>query len=206
MLYANDFNTWLPIWDDAPSHPRNVIGQLNYTYYIIMSGIPDVRVPQSFTNSITGAGGSYQNMGYLYAGRYLGTGESLFCPAQVGPNNAFSATFYSPLLTTDASGYVRSSYSYNPRLIDPGNNNLRRFERTPQFEPQKLLAVDYFDSTPAGFAHLRERGWNLLLTDGSVKFSTSDTAYRIITAAAISDSGIPIQSIGPILDALEIDR
>jgi prepilin-type N-terminal cleavage/methylation domain-containing protein len=204
MMYANDFQTWLPIWQDA-SHPRNVIRQFHYTVYVSLAGIANMQLPKSYTNVYTQAGGTYQNMGYLYAGRYVNSGEVLFCPGQWQVNNSLSAVSYLPLITTGNMGHVSSSYSYNPRLIDPDNNNLRRFEKTAQLEPQKLLTVDYFDSNPAAFAHLRERGWNVLLTDASVRFSSSDRAYSMLKSL-ISFPEVPLTAVGAVLDALESDR
>jgi hypothetical protein len=53
----------------------------------------------------------------------------------------------------------------------------RRYQKTTQFEAHKLLAVDYLGTNY--FAHLNERGWNVLFTDGSVNFSRNEQAYNL---------------------------
>jgi type II secretory pathway pseudopilin PulG len=202
MLYANDFRSWLPIWFLDAGHPVNKINGMTYTRYACFQASPFTKIPQSYSNSFTQAGGTYQNLGFLYAGNYIGAGEALYCPAQSG--GVLGAENYVPLLTSDSGGTVRSSYAFNPRLIDT-NLRLRLFQRTTQFEPGKVLAVDYL--TPFS-AHNRERGWNVLLTDGSVKFSTSDRAYSLVSNPNFTDdeSIQTLQTVALILDALEVDR
>ena len=167
MLYANDFRSWLPIWflNDGV-HPLNVIRNLNYTRYVCLQGPAFSQVPQSYTNSYIAAGGSFQNLGFLYAGKYIGPGDVLYCPAQTG--TALGEDFYLPLLKTDSTGVGRASYAFNPRVTDPFSSSpLRQFQKTSQLAPGKVFAVDYL--APGFFAHNRERGWNVLLTDGSTK-------------------------------------
>jgi hypothetical protein len=204
MFYANDFQTWLPIWEDV-GHQRNIISQLQYTFYVCLAGLTNTQLPKSYTNAYTQSGGTYQNTGYLYAGGYVNSGEVVFCPSQWQVGDIFSAGSYLPLITTGYHGRVYSSYSYNPRLINPDYDNSRRFQKTAQLEPQKLLVVDYLGVNPAIVAHLRERGWNVLLTDGSAKFSTSEKAFSILKDS-ISYPDLPLSAVGAVLNALESDR
>ena len=144
-------------------------------------------------------------MGYLYRVGLAGNGQIFFCPANWG--SIVGANTYSPLLTTDnfgsGFGQVRSTYLYNPRVVkvDPNfaadssnDKRARRYQKSPDLEPHKLFAVDYMEqNSPAGgmpatqIAHIRERGWNVLFTDGSVQFSQNKTAYVAITTRLISD-------------------
>jgi type II secretory pathway pseudopilin PulG len=206
MLYANDYRTWLPIWMDS-SHPRNQLYTLSYTRYLWM-GVPSTTqaLPRSYTNSLTQLGGRWQNSGYLYAGSYLNDPNSLYCPAML--STGFGADSYTPLLATDSFGIVRSSYAFNPRTVDAAAGNCkRRYEKTGQLEPHKLLAVDYPDAAPE-VAHLRERGWNVLFTDGGVSFSRSSRAWAKASTAdiALSQSSSAQTVAEQFFDLLEQDQ
>jgi len=165
--------------------------------YFAWYGPASTRVPSSFTNSVPG---TFWNSGYLYPLQQAGDGNILFCPDRWG--TGLGADYYLPLLTADSSGILRSSYAYNPRVIQPGVNNQRLFQKTTQMEPRKLFAVDYVDSPPY-FAHAREWGWNVLLTDGGVHFSRNEQAYQFARHQQVSyDSYFTTQ----LFNSLELDH
>jgi type II secretory pathway pseudopilin PulG len=174
MIYANDYNNWLPPGQGG-ANPVNMINGLFYTRYAWNYDVANqpTRVPSSFTNSFVGS--KFQNAGYLYPLQQAGDGGILFCPDQWG--TGIGANNYLPLLTTDSMGVLRSSYAYNPRVINPQVDNLRKYQKTSQLEPHKLFAVDFFVGF---FGHVRERGWNVLFTDGGVNFSRNERAYQLI--------------------------
>ncbi|MGH7980265.1 MAG: hypothetical protein ACREE6_12900, partial [Limisphaerales bacterium] len=109
--------------------------------------------------------------------------------------SAQGANYYSPLLTTDSTGTVGSSYFYNPRMVNAyAAHTLRRYQTVSQMEPHRLFAIDYVGPVssggpdgsqgPAGMnpntiPHARDHGWNVLFTDGSVQFAriTEDNNY-----------------------------
>ena len=179
MLYANDYNTWLPP-ARIGANPTNILNAQFYTRYLWI-GPALTQVPASYTAS-TALGGQFQNQGYLHGGNYGNDAKVFFCPAQYG--TALGENSYSPLLRSDPSGAVRSSYYFNPRVINPAiGNNLRRYQKTSQLPSHKLFTVDYLDVSSL-FAHQREGGWNVLFTDGTVKFSQNTNAYALIKATA----------------------
>jgi prepilin-type N-terminal cleavage/methylation domain-containing protein len=203
MVYANENNNWLPIVTvGAANNPPTVINRLggeHYTRYVF-SGTANLIVP---TNA-TPTQGSYQNLGYLYKTGLAGDWNIFFCPAQWGSSVGANAYTYrgatTNALTTDPSGYVRYSYLFNPRMfyVNPnlasgtGDNIARRYQKTSDLEPHKLFAVDYIEAVPGPgmsvslIGHYRERGWNVLFTDGSVQFSQSKNGFKAITQILVS--------------------
>jgi len=185
MIYAGESSTWLPIWGGTSLNPRtkNAISSSTYARYVTLGGPTNTKVPTNSTWLATG--GTFENLGYLYETGLAGNGQIFYCPDQWG--TPFGADLYSPLLTSSAingSGSIRSSYYFNPH-INP-SSNVRLYQKTSQLEPHKLLAVDYADTgtMPYYFAHFRERGWNVLFTDGGVNFSRSDQAYNFLSSGA----------------------
>ena len=174
MVYANEYNTWLPVWYLDSAHPLNRLNALHYTRYAFIGNYYNWPVP---TNA-TPTDGTFENLGHLYQAGLAGNGQFFYCPDQQG--SMLGADTYAPLLTTDAGGIVRSSYDFNPRAIESGGSSYRKYQKTSQLEPHKLFAVDELGVgvSPAAFAHFRERGWNVLFTDGSVQFSRSEPAYN----------------------------
>jgi len=57
----------------------------------------------------------------------------------------FGANYYAPLLTTDSGGTVRSSYVFNPRIIDPTNGIvLRRYPKNQRFAAAQAICRGLF--------------------------------------------------------------
>lgn len=138
MMYANEYRGWLPINQvHAGSVYINKLFGMHYTYYVVIGGTPSSFVP---TNSQTFP---FSDLGLVYHAGLAGNGSVFFCPEQWG--TFWGANNYSPLLTTDSSGIVRSSYAFNPRIVDPTNGIvLRLYQKTGDLPPHKLFAVDYF--------------------------------------------------------------
>lgn len=205
MIYAGQNSSSLPIWGGTFSntHIKNLISALNYTRFVVLSGTANVKVPTN--SSWLATGGTFENLGYLYEGGLAGNGQIFYCPDQWG--TPFGADQYSPLLTTSSingGSAIRSSYYYNPRIFS--STSLRRYQKTSQLEPHKLLAVDYVDigTVPPYFAHMRERGWNVLLTDGGVNFSKNTQAYNLLASGSRPSS--PIDAEQNLWDLLEQDH
>lgn len=195
MIYANDYNNRLPPVQ-VGANPVNVIRNHFYTRFM-WSGLGSYQIPKIYSQ----VQGSFSNAGYLWGGNYLGDGTVAYCPSQWG--TGIGEDGYSPLLRSDTGGSARSSYQFNPRAAPTDPSAIRLYQKTDQLPPHKLFGVDTLDISPSLFAHLRERGWNILFTDGSVKFSQNETAYNLIKAA----NGTIFPSTGEqIYDQLEQDH
>jgi len=167
-MYAADFQGVYPPWRAGQGNLMNNMSASHYSRYVV-SGPPNRRAPMDPTASPW----AFQNGGYIYALKYLGDGRIYFCPSfKRGP---FSDDYYSPLLTTDAGGDVRSSYLYNPRTINAGNqpgptDTHRRYQKDSQVQPHRLFSVDVIQG-PNFWAHILDRGFNVLFTDGAASFA-----------------------------------
>jgi hypothetical protein len=172
MIYANDYNTWLTTVK-AGSNPVNVLSSQNSTRIMWAGSAMSYSIPKSYSQPF----GTFNNLGYLWGGNYVNDGTVFFCPALWG--TALGENAYSPTLSSDFGGFARACYQFNPR-VDTGASNLRRYQKTSQLRPRNLFGVDYLDVSTSSFAHHRESGWNVLFTDGSVKFSQNNSAYNLI--------------------------
>jgi type II secretory pathway pseudopilin PulG len=205
MMYAAEYKDWLPINQvHTGSANVNKLNGMNYTYYVVSPsglGTPNTFIPTNSTSVL------FSDLGLLYRAGLAGNGSIFYCPEQWGTPSG--ANLYSPLLTSDSSGNVRSSYSFNPRTLDPTNGVfLRRYQKTGDLEPHKLLAVDYFAISlpPAAPSHFRERGWNVLFTDGSVQFSQGAAAYGSIQNFVVAQTIQSQEQEDFILNCLEFDH
>ncbi|HEU5125465.1 MAG TPA: DUF1559 domain-containing protein [Verrucomicrobiae bacterium] len=174
MMYASDFNGVFPPWRAGEGNNENNMSAPHYSRYVV-SGPAGKRAPQDPNAS----GWFFQNGGYVFALKYSGDGNIFFCPAFKDPKTPFSAAYYSPVLTPDAGGDVRSSYLYNPRVINPLTDTHRRYIKESQVQPHKLFAVDVIQGGPTSqgdnyWAHYKEKGFQVLFTDGSASFAKAD--------------------------------
>jgi prepilin-type N-terminal cleavage/methylation domain-containing protein len=178
-MYAPDYNDWFPIWGDA-THARNVINAGFYCRYVWV-GPGSTRVPPSFEATLN-MGARFQNLGYLYPGKYIGEGRVLYCPSYPR-SSPLCADSYAPLLTSWDMGAVRSSYMFNPWVKNPRNgDNLRKYQKLAQAEPHRLFIMDYLEGgmSPDLNAHFRSKGWNVAFTDGAVSFAKSPKAMELV--------------------------
>jgi prepilin-type N-terminal cleavage/methylation domain-containing protein len=198
LMYAGDFSGIFPPW--RAGDPRmNDLSASHYSRYVILSSPANTRAPQN----PAAPGWYYQNGGYIYAVKYVGDGGIYFCPAvKQGP---FSAAYYSPLMTTDVGGDVRSSYLYNPRTINAGNqpgpiDTHRRYQKENQVQPHKLFAADVIQGR-SFWSHYADRGFNVLFTDGAVSWAKHPqvTAWNTDTAQSYEIA----KTLDQIFDLLE---
>jgi prepilin-type N-terminal cleavage/methylation domain-containing protein len=196
MVYANEFGTKLPPWGAGMGSRENDMAEEQHSRWVYDALTPYERVPLGFS---VPSGAGFQNAGYLYAANLAGDGNLFYCPAisaapyeSDGSPGPFSVERYSPLLTTDGAGAVRSSYSYNPRMINwnpaagPVDTH-RRFKQTTQVEPHKVFALDVL---LGAYAHYDDQGYNVVFTDGSVKFCqvTSPSAAQLARNGVDNDT------------------
>ena len=195
-IYAGDYNDYFPI---STVGNANVNGQFNnlggehYTRYVY-TGANSTQVPKAY-------GAGIQNLGYLYAGNYVGTGKILWCPSYPSSSTLSIDNYSSPIfMSTDSGGVTRSTILFNPRMVNPTNNIARAYQKTSQTPGHRLFATDYLPDTgpttafnQKTFAHFPSKGFDVLFTDGSVKFSVSQPALAFLTTAPglITDESIP---------------
>jgi type II secretory pathway pseudopilin PulG len=208
MIYATEYRDWLPVNLVHTGSGMNVLNGMHYTRYVAMYGSPYTFIPTNGNQATYG----FTDLGLLYHASLAGNGSIFYCPEQwstlLGANNYSVPTF----LSTDSSGYVRSSYAFNPRTTDPINGNyLRLYQKTSDLPPHKLFIVDYFANSASGFApnsfsHFREGGWNVLFTDGSVQFSQNVQAFNLIQTFSVNETVQSQEQEDFILNYLELDH
>jgi len=211
-MYAGDFNDWYPITDVGAANqgvipPFNHLGGEHYTRYVFGSnGDPGKQVPQAYMhNGIGGngftasSGNSDQNLGYLYAGSFIADGKAMWCPgysSSTGTTNTLSWEAYANpvFFSTDGSGNVRSSYEFNPRMVNAnGGNYLRRYQKTSDPRVRDVFMTDYMEDPaglgpPAGvpftaqyWAHWPAEGVMVCYTEGSASFAHTPDAFILAT-------------------------
>ena len=200
MIYATEYRDLMPICKigsaNSGANLNNLAG-MHYTRYVAY-GTANSFVPTNANLQVFG----FDCLGFLYHVSLAGNGSIFYCPDDWG--SPLGANSYLPLLTTDSVGIVRSSYAFNPRIVDATNYNIaRRYQKTSDLPPHKLFVVDYFGY---GFAHFRERGWNVLFTDGSVQFSRNNQAYNLILTTPIDESITSLVGQDQIFNLLELDH
>jgi prepilin-type N-terminal cleavage/methylation domain-containing protein len=226
VIYAGDSNDWYPIWLDGATHPLNKINAAQYTRYVVQTGpAPNTPVPQNVPSyNDPGAAWEFQNLGFVYDAKLIGSGKVLFCPsfANAAGSVLTAETYSTPTFMSTDNGIsggvprVRSSIDFNPHADT--TTNLRLYQKASDTGRagvgHRLFAMDYIGggsiggSTPTGynpinFPHYPSKGWDVLFTDGSVKLCKSITAYNLVTASGYNpDSATPAQ-YEPILQALE---
>ncbi len=187
MLYADEYDGKFPT-TKAGANPVNVIRGGYYTRWMWFGSAQGYKVPQSWTQPY----GEFQGLGMLYPQKLAGNGRIFYCPGLNSKKSMIGSMAYEPLLTSTTSqndannpGSVRTSYIYNPWVVNPdgtGTGDLTRlFQKTAQINSRKVFGLDFVDSEawlPDGevnvngvnFSHSRSRGWNVLFTDVSIEF------------------------------------
>lgn len=175
LLYASDNNDWFPIWNRTGE-----INQLHGAWYsrYVWAGDSNTRIPRTY------AAGGFNNMGFFFPGKYIGSGQILYCPSYEAEALLGMARYSDPSpLSSDAGGIIRSGYTYNP-WVDPAKSDLRLMQKTGDVRKHKILIMDFIGSSvtdpKAFYAHYKEGGWNLAYTDGSVTYSVSARTKKLV--------------------------
>ena len=196
-IYSGDNEDWFPTWGDA-GHPTNVLpsptgGLDNYIRYVVLGGPVNGGHISQIPSVVNAQGATFQNLGYLYPAKLAGDGRLFFDPAYPDSSPLAAFNYSSPGMISygnvNATGSVRSSYTYNP-VVDA--NGLRVFQKAGQIKTRRVFIMDYISSQmtdPSYFAHYRSKGWEMAFTDGSVGFSRVDVATMnlIMSGAHPSD-------------------
>jgi prepilin-type N-terminal cleavage/methylation domain-containing protein len=196
MLYAGDYNDYYPITTVGNGNNNGQFNNLSgeqYTRYVY-TGADNVVVPKSYVPDI-------QNLGYLYAGGYVGDGKVLWCPSYPAASALAIQNYSQPVfMSTDGGGVTRSTVLFNPRMADPTNNTARAYQKTGLTPGHKLFATDYLPDSGATtafsvdtFAHYPSKGFDVLFTDGSIKFIVSQAALSFLTTppGLVTDENTP---------------
>jgi type II secretory pathway pseudopilin PulG len=192
IMYAEDFDSKFPT-TKAGSNPVNEIKGGYYTRWMWFNGgYQGYKVPQSWTQIPGDPNNYYQGLGMLYPQKLAGNGKIFFCPGLNAKKSAIGSLIYEPLLTSstpqnDANnpGSLRTSYIYNPWVVDPVSNQMRLYQKSSQLTSRKVFGMDFIDSAawlPGGevdingvnFSHSRSKGWNVLFSDASIEFRKVD--------------------------------
>lgn len=165
VIYASDYNDVLP-----PYGSGNQITSQTSTRFVY-DGTANLKLQKGSTTG-------FQNLGYLYAMNLIGDGTVLFCPSFNAKDSQFGKLDYTPLLTSDGSGRVRSTYCWNP-WADTNSPNVRLYPKLSSFRGVKTLAMEILINqnatasgttlNPATVAHDRSKSLVVLYSDCSVK-------------------------------------
>jgi len=206
MLYADDHSGKLPPWRLGQGNNQdNLSPDPQYSRYAFFGSTGGIKVPLGFPPP----GFEVHNFGYVYSLKYIGDGTLLFCPALTARKSPFSAAHYSPLLTTPnptefpgENPYIRSSYLFNPRMVNVLTDTHRRFQKTSQMTSRKVFGLDLVgqgsdvDSIP----HFRDKGLNALFTDGSVTFVKSPAVWKVVGSGGGANTPAQMDSLCNLLD------
>ncbi len=215
-IYAGDFKDWWPIWGgyDA-AHPVNKLNGEHYCRYMFVGPNANTVIPQQYYDPGSPSG-TWENLGYLYPGKYIGDAKVLWCPS-FAPSSALSIYSYSNprFLSTDAGSTVRSTILFNPRQVAATNavDVNRAYQKTATTAGRKLFGMDYLEAGSSGtgmafnadgFAHYPSKGWVAMFTDGSVKYCVSQPAYNLaVNYLVTTESTTTYQQYNAIFDWLE---
>ena len=185
-VYSADSIDILPPWRGYPPFSGNgKMNDLSQTHFCRYVWLDEVHLHTKWkvdANAPQPDNCHFENAGYLYPAKYIGDGTIYFCPCLTSGD--YSKQNFEPLLTTDTiKGCVRSSYFYNPRVLDAANGNfLRRYQKSSQFDGHRLFACDVITNIKPEFtAHLKDIGYSVLFTDGSAKFVKSPQAFAVVS-------------------------
>lgn len=174
-MYASDYADWLPPID-LPMHSFNEFQEEHYGRYIY-TGTPSHKITTAADGIDTPV---WQNVGYLYPMQMAGDGTIFYCPVwntkPSNTNDALAMSSYTPLLTSDSQGDVRSSYVWNP-WANPNSPFTRIYQKTAQFQGVHTLLMEFLVNNsgagtaldPTQVAHSSSSTLTVMFSDWSVK-------------------------------------
>jgi prepilin-type N-terminal cleavage/methylation domain-containing protein len=201
VVYGDDFGL-LPPWRDGMGTKMNDMQEGQYSRWVYDSLQPQDRPPMSF---IVPPNCSFSNQGYLYGMKVAGDGGIFYCPAVSptpygtdGSPNPYCAERYSPLITCDNGGALRSSYNFNPSMIngDPnqGPVDTHRAIATSNTMGNHRLVYG-FDVIAGVYAHAQDQGYNVDFSDGSARFikGTGPLIQPLVTGVHNDDNNTQVR-------------
>jgi len=184
LMYAGDFKDWFPIWTHFNTRQINVMNGTWYGRFVweAPGQRPNMKVPTTYGRNQQ-LGGEFNNLGYLFPSKYVGAGNVMFCPSYA-PTSFLGIGAYSEpkFMSSDGGGRVRSGYLFNPWVKNAVSDQTRMMQKASEVKPRRTLILDYLGSNMAvnDLAHGAAGGWNLAFADGSVAFSKSPEAIRLV--------------------------
>ncbi len=207
LAYASDYGDVLPIWADSGHQDINALAGEHYTYITFEGSSANEVVPQKYLGSPFNPGDTFANLGYLYAGKYIGDGRVLFDPSYssqspLSIDNYSTPTFMStsPSSASNPNTWVRSTILYNARLTSATGtvNTHRLYQKASDFGQagHKFFSMDYISQNPNGslgmpfspvfWAHYPAPGWIVSFTDGATHYCESPLAYNLAVNSLVT--------------------
>ena len=209
-LYAGDYADLYPICTTGGANTGvnfNNLEFVDYTQYFWRNGTaPNTPIPKAGAKV---SGTPYDCLGYLYQANLIGSGKVAFCPS-FPATSSHSADFYSnpvfPSSGPPSSAFSDGSYNmfdstlYNPRIQNAAASTYARaYPKTsskwsePGSGGNHLFATDFLSSKDGAtssfsqdtFAHFPAKGFDVLFTDGSVKFVQSAPALALVSSGGL---------------------
>ncbi|MFM2295635.1 MAG: hypothetical protein RLZZ350_2048, partial [Verrucomicrobiota bacterium] len=215
LMYSEDHDGAFP-FTQAGGNATNLIRGGYYTRWI-WTGPAKIKVTTALVNWDKTTN-RFTDFGLLFPTKYAGgDGAIFFCPSLNAKKSWLGSADYEPLLTSDANGNVRGSYLCNPWVNDADGTNtsvaagdklMRAYAKTSQVTKRKVFGLDFMDGnsfdpasgqptlTSTNFAHARNKGWNVLFSDGSVLFKNNNARVT----AAYKLGGFPAPGVDPQYD------
>ncbi len=178
-IYASDADDWFPTWGGNTMNvrPKNVIDLSNYIRYVVSGGPVNGGHISQNAGTIALQGASFDNLGYLYGAKLAGDGRLFFDPAfpqgsalSIDQYNSAGNLSYG---SVNGQGSVRASYTYNPVVNTAAAAGTRLYQKANNIRSRDAFIMDYFDTAMVNssfFAHYKAKGWEVVMTDGSVVF------------------------------------
>lgn len=210
VAYAADFADWFPP-ENLVNHNLNELKGEHYGYVVFEGTANNQIVPGSYTGSYT-TSPDWDNLGYLYAGKYIGDGKIMWDPSFSSTSPLAVDNYETPqyMSTSAAPGnaWVRSTVLWNPRQVATNGatgSDYRAYPKTTSPIPagHKLLGMDYL-VTPDGeigmpwtannWAHYPGKGFVVLFTDGAAKYCQSEQAFTLANTQLVPADGETTES------------
>ena len=205
QLYAEDHAGKLPPWRLGRGNQEDDMADPQYARYAFFGTAGGVKVPGGFPPT----GFDVHNFGYLYSLKLIGDGAVMFCPALTSRASPFSVAHYSPLLTTPHQAefpgenpYIRSSYLFNPRIVNAVTDTHRRFRKTGQMTTRRVFGLDLVGQggDVNSIPHFRDKGLNSLFTDGSVSFVKNAAVWNIVRSGGAANTPTQLNNLCNLID------
>ncbi len=132
-------------------------------------------------------GGETTNIGHLHDQGYIKSPTTYYCPSNDSPSQHeyYKLSSYLPWPSRGPKNrHIRSSYIYNPHVVEPlSSNRKRRFQMPQQLDPNRAFMFDMV-MYPNAIAHVdlssTKPGWNVAFCDGSVAYSRNREVHDYI--------------------------
>ena len=205
FVYANDYRDYFPIFGvaNAFSYPTDPA-------YVVFNAITEGGLSPNTQVNPGIQPGVFQNLGHLYETRMIGDGRILYCPGFPDTSPLSAKPYSNPsFMSTDTNGWVHSSMMFNPEVVNPmgtlPSDRARLFQKTSSLIAGRLFGMDCLQVlmgygintvitpaafTPNTFAHYPSHNFNVLFTDGSVKFVRNDPAINLLHLPYYLDNSI----------------